>query len=417
MALWMHSHACCLHVAALFYAADPAVAALVQRVETLTLAFAEQQQLVVTKLDERDQVIAEQQKIIKRVVFQPPVQIRSFNSSEHFFSPSYRSLGELFLHTFKEFDVQPETCPEPRFYWLPPGDLSTAERVTQRVTIRGERGWEAFLDNWNEQAHGGAALITLYFVAGELSPSLFERPTPPSPPRIPAADTEECKSEPESVNGLAERDGGHCFLCGKAKPVAAHVVDKSRAEMLVGAPDAPDVDDVRNHLQLCRNHHQSFDDFAWTLVEVKSAAAATAAAAATVDGSASSSNDNGDSSTSVFYVRATPAAPLPEADIVCHMQTAYRFSSASRAPPAYAFLLKQLGRFKVPCRCCGQLWLPTGLPGHYGGAHKSAEEKAVWQHQPHLLPRPCDCAEAERGSTVWQLYCHVVSKHSELLYV
>jgi hypothetical protein len=32
-------------------------------------------------------------------------------------------------------------------------------------------------------------------------------------------------------------------------------------------------------------------------------------------------------------------------------------------------------------------------------------------------PRPCDCAEAERGTTVWQLYCHVVSKHSELLYV
>ena len=37
--------------------------------------------------------------------------------------------------------------------------------------------------------------------------------------------------------------------------------------------------------------------------------------------------------------------------------------------------------------------------------------------KPHLLPRPCDCAEAERGTTVWQLYCHVVSKHSELLYL
>jgi len=390
--------------------ADAAVAALAQRVETLTLAFTEQQRLV------------------KRVVFQPPVQIRSFNSSAHFFSPSYRSLGELFLHTFKEFDLQPETCPEARFYWLPQGDLSTAERVTQRVTIRGESDWEAFLDRWNAQAHGGAALITLYFVAGELSPSLFERPMPPSPPRIPAADAEECKSEPESVNGLAERDGGHCFLCGKVKPVAAHVVDKSRSELLEGAPDAPDVDDVRNHLQLCPNHHASFDRFEWTLVEVRQPAVVVAAAAAAAVSSASSSSDegNGDSH-SAFYVRATPAAPLPEPDIVRHMQTAYRFSSASRAPPAYAFLLKQLGRFKVPCRVasCGQLWLPTSLPGHYSGAHKTAEEKAQWQEardgkphmKPHLLPRPCDCAEAERGATAWKLYCHVVSKHSELLYL
>ena len=361
-------------------------------------------------------------RLVKRVVFQPPVQIRSFNSSAHFFSPSYRSLGELFLHTFKEFDVQPETCPEPRFYWLPPGDLSTAERVTQRVTIRDEARWGTFLDDWNEQAHGGAALITLYFVAGELSPSLFERPTPPSPPRLPAADAEECKSEPESVRGLTERDGGQCFLCAHPHPEAAHVVDKSRAELLEGAPDAPDVDDVRNHLQLCPNHHASFDRHEWTLVEVDAGAAR---------GSASASSSNGSSSASCarcFYVRATPVKPHPDADITSHMQTAYLFSSSGRAPPAYAFLLKQLGRFKVPCRVagCGELWLPSGLPGHYSGAHKTAEERAQWQEvgengkahmKPHLLPRPCDCAEAERGTTVWQLYCHVVSKHSELLYL
>ena len=57
------------------------------------------------------------------------------------------------------------------------------------------------------------------------------------------------------------------------------------------------------------------------------------------------------------------------------------------------------------------------MHGHYGGAHKTAEEKAQWKDLPHLLPRPCDCAEAERGTTVWQLYCHLIDKHSELLYV
>jgi hypothetical protein len=401
--------------------ADAAVAALAQQVQTLTLAFAEQQQLI----KEQQQTVTEQQRIIKRVVFQPPVEIRSFNGSGRFYSPPYRSLGELFVHTFKELKLEADTCPQARFYWLPSGDLSTADRIAQRKTIRSEAAWEAFLDNWNVQEHGGSAPITLNFVMGEVSPSLFERPTPPSPPRLPAADAEECKSEPESVRGLAERDGGECFLCGHSHPEAAHVVDNSRAELLEGAPDAPDVDDVRNHLQLCPNHHASFDRHEWTLVEVRQEAVGAAAD----DGSAASSSGegNGDSS-SAFYVRATPAAPLPTPDIVCHMQTAYRFSSASRAPPAYAFLLKQLGRFKVLCRVarCGQLWPPTSLPGHYSGAHKTAEEKAQWQEmgrdgkprmKPHLLPRPCDCAEAERGTTVWQLYCHVVSKHSEMLYV
>ena len=125
-------------------------------------------------------------------------------------------------------------------------------------------------------------------MAGELSPSLFERPTPPSPPRLPAADAEECNSEPESVRGLAERDGGECFLCSYPHPEAAHVVDKHRAELLEGAPNAPEVDDVRNHMQLCPNHHSSFDRYEWTLVEVGAGAARGIASNGSSNGTSSS---------------------------------------------------------------------------------------------------------------------------------
>lgn len=45
------------------------------------------------------------------------------------------------------------------------------------------------------------------------------------------------------------------------------MIDKSRAELLSGAPDAPPIDDLRNLFQLCPNHHTSFDRYEWTLVE------------------------------------------------------------------------------------------------------------------------------------------------------
>ena len=45
------------------------------------------------------------------------------------------------------------------------------------------------------------------------------------------------------------------------------MINKSRAELLSGAPDAPPIDDLRNLFQLCPNHHTSFDRYEWTLVE------------------------------------------------------------------------------------------------------------------------------------------------------
>ena len=48
--------------------------------------------------------------------------------------------------------------------------------------------------------------------------------------------------------------------------------------------------------------------------------------------------------------------PQPDADITAHMQTAYYFSSTSRAPPAYSFLLKQLGALPLLRRAVAAHW-------------------------------------------------------------
>lgn len=362
--------------------------------QTVTLQQLSQQfSALATAVTEQQKIMTEQQKIIKHVVLQIPVQIRSFNSAHQFFAPMYRNLADLFLHTFKEFRLDPSSFVDQRFYWLPPGDLATAERIEKRVTVRTESEWQTLLDSCYNQ---NISLITLFFVSGDQSPSLFERPAPPSPPRLPSSEQEDKKSEAESVHGLAERDGGRCFICGESTPVAAHVIDKHRSELLIGAPDAPDVDDLRNHFQLCPNHHSSFDRFEWTLVEVKLH---------------SESSD----AINKFYLRPCPLYPQPTPSLAAHMQTVYQFSSPDRSPPAFLFLLKQLGRFKVPCRVCGSLWLPVSISGHYGGAHNSAADRVLWKDLPHLLPRACDCHDA--GSSIWELYCHIIAKHSELIYV
>ena len=68
---------------------------------------------------------------------------------------------------------------------------------------------------------------------------------------------------------LNARDGDMCVICGIDKVENAHVIDKHRAELLVGAPNAPDIDDIRNLFHLCPKHHVSFDRFEWTLVTVE----------------------------------------------------------------------------------------------------------------------------------------------------
>lgn len=346
------------------------------------------------------EVVLQQQTVVKRVLFQVPVEVRSFNSTDNFLISEYRNFGSLLAQTFAKFGIEPDRASDARFYWMPPaaGDSNLQQRMDQRRTIRCSQEWEDFLTAWEAMASAHQrSLITLYFVTGDLSPSLVQRPPPPSPPDFPRGDEE--KSEPASSHGLTARDHGACVLCGHAEDVeAAHIVDKSRQELLEGAPDAPPTDDLRNLLQLCPNHHTSFDSYRWTLVPERRPV-----------------QPDGDQVLG-FWVRSTPVKAVPSADISRCMQSFIRF--AEPCPPEYSFLLKQLGRFPVPCRVCATLFDPRSLPGHYGGKHSKTEaEKALWKDLPHLLPRPCACPSAMCGQTPWALYCHLLDKHGELLYV
>jgi len=76
----------------------PAIDQLTQQLASLATVVTEQQKMITS-------VVTEQQKVIKRVFLQPPVEIRSFNSSEHFQAISYRTLGELFLQTYRHFGI------------------------------------------------------------------------------------------------------------------------------------------------------------------------------------------------------------------------------------------------------------------------------------------------------------------------
>lgn len=336
-------------------------------------------------------------RLEKRVLFQVPVEVRSFNSAGNFIISEYRNFGSLLVQTFSKLGLEPDRASDPRFYWIPKG-ANLQQRLEQRTTIRTSEQWESFLTVWESNAEElKRGLITLYFVTGELSPSLVQRPPPPSPPDFPRGEEE--KSEPASSHGLTARDHGMCVVCGHAEDVeAAHIVDKHREELLEGAPDAPPIDDLRNLIQLCPNHHTSFDAYRWTLV-------------------AESRKLQPDGEPVLgFWVRATPVKPVPSSDLSHAMQTFIRF--ADPCPPSYAFLLKQLGRFPVPCRVCGRLFEPRALPGHYGGAHsKTNAQKKRWQNKPHLLPRPCTCPPKVCGQTPWALYRHLLEQHAELLYV
>ena len=46
-------------------------------------------------------------------------------------------------------------------------------------------------------------------------------------------------------------------MCAAGVCENAHIVDQSRSELLFGLDD---IDDVRNYVWLCCNHHQLFDD-------------------------------------------------------------------------------------------------------------------------------------------------------------
>jgi hypothetical protein len=328
---------------------------------------------------------------VNRLVNQPPVFIRCFNDSSSFQAQSVHTLGDLFLQSCKHFDIDPsQVGVGMRFYWFPDDDEggATQRRIDLRRTIRTPSDWGALIDDWNASRIG--PIISLYLVTGDLSPSIVKCPKPPSPPPMNELDDgKESKSEPASVQGLKARDKSKCVICGHSDHVeAAHIVDKSRAALLDGAPDAPLIEDLRNYLQLCPNHHASFDDYEWTLVQEKR-----------LEGTG-------------FWLRRTPLS-RHSSDLNRFTERFIRFSDPSPWP--HSFLLKQLGRFPVPCRICGVSFLPSAIWGHYGAAHK--DKRNEWADMQHLLPIIPGCSCVYKCENMWDLYLHVSSKHTEVLYL
>lgn len=341
-------------------------------------------------MDDIKQVI-EAIPLIKRVVFQATVKIQSFNSSENFFASECNNFGKLLRQCCEKFHIDAERLTNPCFYYVPKDPNATLQqRLEQRVTINNNPEWQRFLDQW-EAGDNTNKIINLYFVSGDLSPSIVHCPAPPSPPKF-EPDESEGKSEPQSSHGLTERDGGKCMVCGYKDSVeTCHIVDEKRSELLEGVPDAPDINDLRNFIQLCPNHHTSFDRYEWTLVEEKRI----------IEGK----------QVSGYWVRSTPIKE-PSSDLSVHMSTFIQFNEP--APPPHSFLLKQLGRFEVPCRICNKLFSPSGIWSHYHAQHK--KRKKEWKDLPHLLPHIPDCHCDGRGNNPWQLYCHVIKHHPSVLY-
>ena len=183
------------------------------------------------------------------------------------------------------------------------------------------------------------------------------------------------------------------MVCGYKDSVEiCHIVDEKRSELLVGVPDAPDVNDVRNFIQLCPNHHTSFDHYEWTLVEERSVPFKARKCQAT--GYALHLSN--------LLALISPCICLPS------------FNSINLLHLHISFLLKQLGRFEVPCRVCNKLFSAGGIWSHYHAQHK--KRKKEWRDLPPLLPHIPDCHCDGRGDNPWQLYCHVVKHHPQVLY-
>ncbi len=336
--------------------------------------------------------------LLKRLVFQNPVEIRLFNSEQHFQPRWYKSLSDLVAQSCEYFKIDPERLQRPRFYAFPfSGAGSSAASALQSVRkITTELEWQAFVSQWESERHSG--IIVVHFVTGPLSPPLsLSSSQPITPPIVDLHTSEEAKSEPQSSHGLTARDGGMCIICGYSDHVeVAHVIDEHRAELLEGSPNAPAINDLRNLILLCPNHHTAFDRYEWTLIEQKRR------------------QENGQEITGLV-VRSTPVRPQPSQDMVIHvLQTFIRFEDSSKSPHMHLFLLKQLGRFDVPCRVCGTLFPPKSLYGHYRGTHKSKKQKAKWEKKPFLLPKPCNCPD--RGTNPWELLQHLIKGHADLLY-
>lgn len=359
-------------------------------------SLAERLDILRLAVSHRDDLLAEQQKRIDRLLHPPTIEVQLVNSEMHFRSYCYRAFGDILGQTVQHFKLDAQQLENPRFYWVPTGPNSTsASAAADMQRLCSTADWEAFLDQWEQQESNRGVTIVLRFFCGGLGPAtaLDEPSTPP----MQLIDEADRHSEPDANEDLSARDGDKCVVCGIDVALVAHVVDQSRMELLADVPNAPgDINDLGNLIHLCPNHHVTFDRFEWTMVKEKRT---------TQDGTVIEG----------FAVRPTPVLPKPSDDVHFLVMHAFVRFASDIAPSADLFLLKQLGRFDVPCRVCGVYFPPKSLVGHYAKDHGDASRQKWEGFSGHLLPKPCDCAD--RGSSPWELFCHLKEHHRHLLYV
>jgi hypothetical protein len=114
-------------------------------------------------------------------------------------------------------------------------------------------------------------------------------------------------------------------------------------------------------------------------------------------------------SLSVFTVRRTPATKPGMGIELLPLFLTFK----EPVPNRHLFLLKQLGRFEIPCRVCHVPFVASGHAGHKI-AHKSKAEKKKLK-KPFLLPNVCRCQVS--WASAWELYSHVLANHGSELFV
>jgi hypothetical protein len=309
--------------------------------------------------------------LMKRVSFSVPVNVCLLNQSANFWAQSTVLMSQTVALAQQRLGIQDAV--DPRFYFIPPTG------VQDRVVIRNQAEWERFFE---ESANEGRT-PKLYFVCVGDSPPALYPPRPLSPPR---ADLEAPdQSEPSASPSLKDRDEHVCKVCGQDVTEGCHILDKARAELMVNLGD---INDTRNLLLLCPNHHTEFDNFQFTLVA-----------------------ETSDPECLRYIVSPTPQTRSPPSRCLRdHFAQVVEFSGGGdNAPLPHLFLLKQLGRFKVPCSECDRSFASSAWAQHMTKSHP--DKKATTRP----LPRICSCSGTDDLSAQ-ELYDHAIGEHLGLLY-
>ena len=198
---------------------------------------------------------------LRRVEFMlPPSSFRVtlFQSADYF---QCTALGfvELVRTCCIQFQLTEGIVKHARFYYFPKG-LATRDGIESRKTVHNQSDWMHLVEECAD------TLINLYFVydfGTYQSPAMVARPSGPTLLQGPAEAYDHTRSEKESVEGLRQRDGPGCVLCGSLTVNNCHILDKHRLELLNGMPNAPDhgVEDLTNYITLCPTHHAMFDRY------------------------------------------------------------------------------------------------------------------------------------------------------------